>query len=439
MTMSFNKDNSNLPNVAPFGGELGARERALRNNRRARQEGGGRAFWSLGLKLPRDHTRWLRLIPGDHVIQATIDDNEVFETRAQYITIIEHFHGGLERSGLCSAGVLHKNKNKREPCHGCDLFWEDVQANRGLPDSQKKRRISKTEKKVFTVWDYGLWANITRTAGDNKEYKDWTPLPPNDARATQYESKYGHLVPLPLSMNFFWALYDYSKNTVKKDCRTCGSVGTVRCVVKVCAACNNVIYDPNTSALTKEQQERLEAAPCARCGYQSPSGECAEVVECSCCSPHGYQAERATLFDVDLELGISGSKEQPILMVTNRSGPRPIQVQDPKVLEGIKPLPLEKMYAPTPLEKQREIWKIPGTQAAPEPAQPFVPQGQYQPPQPPPQMMGVMGAPQGFPSAGIPQQQPPMPTQPQAQPQTQPQLRTPVGLPSVPGFPPRQQ
>lgn len=447
--MAFDKDPSVLQQVAPFGGEFGSQERRIQAARKERQ--GERGEYAEEMKLPKDHTRILRFIPGDYTFLTSMDDQTVTEVRKRYYTFVEHWHGGLSKKGRCSAGPLRNNRNLREPCHGCDIYWANWETQKDLPREQRKQVISMTERTALTVWDYGLWLKIPATARNGKTYTNWVPAAMNDPRVYQFEHKYGHLIPIALSKKFFWTLVDYKDKAVRNDCKTCGAQGTIRSMAVNCMKCGSTIYDPNTSVLSIEQREKLEQQPCPYCGNVGT----VEVVTCSNCSAHGYTAARADIFDVDFELSASGSKEQPTLLISNRSAPRPIQVNDPEKLKTIVPLPLDKIFAPTSLKQQQSLWNVQGTptpqqggQFVPQQAQPLPPQVQQQPqmgymPQQQPMMQGYMPQqqmpqqqmmPPQVPYQQYPQQQM-MPVQQVQQQLQQPYQPQPVGLPGLPGIP----
>jgi hypothetical protein len=78
------------------------------------------------------------------------------------------------------------------------------------------------------------------------------------------------------------------------------------------------------------------------------------MIRCNNCN----QGEQATLFDFDLEVkrvktaGDTGN--QTTLQILRAIGPRPIDAMYGEDLR--KPLPLDKIFAPTPVERQIELF-----------------------------------------------------------------------------------
>lgn len=408
---SFGKDTSQLVGVEPYGGNLSQRTNAIRNAKKESRSGGGsRPYWSGALKIPEDHSRVLRFIPGQHKQMYSEDGTTApHEVQLEYIMFREHYHGGVRKGGICSAGPLFKNREQRDPCRGCELFWEDVGENRNRKKSERVKRMSMRDMYAFTVWDYGLWVKVTSRGNDGKEYYDWEPAPMGDPRAQTMEHKYGNLVHFSMGQTYFDTIFDYNDKTIQHDCATCGSHGSIRSTLKMCGnpQCQAVIVDLTTTTLTPEQLKQFNERPynCPRCGSV---GFAAELIECDNCAANGWTPRRASFFDVDLEVSATGSKgNQTYLQILNRWGPQAIQVQDPEVLQKIKPLSLEKIYSPTPMDRQVQIWgsSTPTQQQAPP--QQFTPQHQYnqqpaqfgQPAMPPqhaaapPQLPGLPGLP----------------------------------------------
>lgn len=385
--MSFGKDNENLNRVAPYGGNLSQR---ARHHSKAREEsrrsgGGGAPYWKNTFKVPQDHARFGRLIAGNYVQQVSYDNKTVVEMPFEYFMFKEHFHGTTKRGGICSAGPLFSNRQLRNPCSGCDKFWEEVAKNKARPKNERqKKSMSARDMFAFTWWDYGLWYNAPRIDRDGKTvtndqgqpYLEWVMGQENDPRYQGCEWKYGHLLAWPMGETYKDTLLQ-ANDYIMQDCANCGQRNSIQFVSKACGQCGTVVYDANTS-LTPEQREQIDTSihACQACGH---SGFLSEMINCSSCG----NGKRASIFDVDLQITATGSKgQQTHLNILNRSEPRPIQIQDPEVLKTVGPLDLAKKFAPTTLAEQKELWDL-------EPSGPQQPQAAAQPMAPP--FMGPMG------------------------------------------------
>lgn len=434
--MSFGKDPRGADGVTPFGGGTMSQRDQFRKKQaqaaRAQRAVTSVPYWKDTFKLPQDHSRIGRFIPGAYKQLYTLDDETVQEQVLEYVIYNEHFHGASKRGCICSAGPLFRNKKKAEPCLGCGMFWEDVQARKQKKargdNSKGPNRMSLRSSYAFNWYDYGLWLKLPQTdahgaivmnQNTGQPYYDWTAVPPNDPRQQQFEGKWGNLVPWPMNETHKDQLFKYMDMTIRHDCAACGSQGSIMCTAKVCGnpACRYMVYDPQNTTLTMQQRDELDATPytCPNCNQ---TNFIEEVLGCRVCAAHNMTPRRAGLFDVDLDLVAvpSGDGKQTNLQILNRSNPRPLQVTDPEVLKTIKPLDLISKFQPTPVEKQSEVWGIPLERDAPT---------------------GVPGAPMGVPM-GMPMQ---VGMQPQAQPQHSIPGAPPTGLPQqqMPTFQPLQQ
>jgi hypothetical protein len=275
----------------------------------------------------------------------------------------------------------------------------------------------------------------------------------NEPKFVGKEWKQGHLLSWSMGQTYQDVLIMQAKQ-IGKHCNTCKNMNCVTTLMKICGnpQCGQFIYDPNNTTLTTEQQSAIDYDnyTCPQCKQEHYVDE---VIECQYCTPQGLTPQRCGIFDVDLQVQAVGNPgSQTFLQILSTSGPRPLQVQDAKVLESIKPIDLLRKFAPTSIERQRQTWNIQVRAAAPavaqQPGQPPMPTPPgMQPPQAapvqPPVPTGVVGAPQAPMQAQLPQQpmmQPPVqqpmppvqgqgiPVPPQPQPQPQPA----PAMPAVP-------
>ena len=487
--MAWGKDDSQIKRItAANRGSLGQHaniERARREEQKKNRANGGASYWRDRFKLSKEFPSMIRLIPGSYSWDEEVDGQLVRYEGMEYYLYVEHTHGATKRGCICSGGPFRfTNSESREPCIGCTIRDEDYANSRGRKD--KVSRMGVRVVRALTVYDYGPRLKTPRSDGkggyvmnqnNNEPYYDWNPLSFEHAEMMLRQNpgaeiKYGALLAWSMNKTQWESLVQYG-DEVRKDCATCGTMGSIRTVARVCACCGAHVYDPNNTSLTPEQQIKMDKQyyACPQCGGSAPLGE---TIYCGTCHEMTNRGQpmtpkRATIFDIDLMVkGVAAGDDgkQITLLIPNRSGPRPISVADPKVLETIKPLDLEKKFAPTPLDVQSKTWNIPldilragsppgvtytgpqgGVQA---PMMGQQPMGVQQPPMMPqmgmaPPMMGVpaMGvqqAPMAVPQTTAPQQQwsPPAVPGTQQQPPQQyapPNMAQPMTAPQAPAFP----
>ena len=429
--MAFGKEDGHLGNVPAFGGNFV--QRAKTQARRPPRKGGGQFYWKNTYKPPEHQPDIIRLIAGDYTVAISHDGENVVQEQMTYVPFKEHHNG--QRGGICSAGPLWGSKKNAQPCPSCVIFWEDVnerKAKKARGDQTKgPRRMSCRDQFAFNVFDYGMYFEIPDTDRSgaprmnpktNTPYTSWVKGNANDPQFTGKPWKQGQLLAWPMGGTYKDTLIEWAKK-IGQSCKGCGSMGSIRTTMKICGnpQCGQFIYDPNNCTLSNEQREQIDFYPftcphCAQVGYVG------EVIECS--NVNCQQTERATLFDVDLQVQRLGTKgQQTFLQIFTHSEPRPIQVADPEVLKTIQPLDLLKKFTPTSPEAQAKLFSIPTE----------VPQ-QAQPP-----AMGAQGIPpmemqQEMQQTPMQQMQQQMPMQPPMQ-----QMQQPIQAPVVPPMDPTQQ
>jgi len=415
----FGKDPNDLNRVIPFGGgTMSQRERYFAQQeakaRENRKAGGNAPFWKDTFRLPKDHTRMGRLIPGKYPIKYTLDGETLVDDMLEYVEFVEHRDTASKKTAICSAGPFRRVKGKREECLGCDKYWAD------------KDHMSMTTRYAFNWFDYGLWlklpsGNTNPTTG--QPYVDWVPVPPNDSRVSQYESKWGNYLPWVMPFTHKKQLVGFAELTINNDCATCGGQTTISLLGKLCGnpQCRAIFCDMRGGYPVDRTGKPLDAPElaalselikCDVCGYE---GYVIEILNCRNCQQSGATPKRATIFDEDLEViaQLDGKGDSTKLTVLNRSNPRPIQAPD-NIVQQLKPLPLDKKFTPSTIQQQAATWNIrlgnPAT-GAPSASTPFYnpQQAPYTPPfAPPPQAMpgaipGMTQQPFPVPAMGTPQ------------------------------------
>lgn len=441
---AFGKDDAHLANIGGFGASFG-QQAAQSLQRGPRGSRGTAAYWKDSFDISEQPATpdTFRILRGAYQQQyVNRDSGELFVDTRPYLFWREHFAGGLQRGGICSAGPFHGDKNKRQPCLGCDVFWRDyderkAKKNRG-DNTKGPNRISLTDKFAFTVWDYGLYfemPDVDRTGQFRINQRTGQPYTtmvkaynPNEPRFAGHRWEQGRLQPWSVGSTWFQYLHNYNTSVVGNCCSSCGAHGSVYSLGWYCGnpQCGQMLFDANNTTMSVEELEakKVNRCLCPHCGQNLfPQ----ERVGCQNCA----RGQRATIFDVDL-VGFkqrSGDGNQYNLFITSFIGPCPIRVQDPKVLETIQPLDLVKRYEPTPLDKQQEMWGS-LNMTAPQAMAPQYPQYPQQQQYPPP---GAQQQPQWAPPPPPPTAQPPWPPAvPQAMPAPQMQQPTMGGAAAFP-------
>lgn len=421
--MAFGKDDSHLGSIAGYGaGTFG--QQAHQAAQRPRRSRGSMPYWKNNFDLSENPATpdTFRLIKGQYKQQLVNVDGQLYEDILPFHAFREHFHGSSSKGAICSAGPFYLDREKRQPCEGCEMYWTDYQerqAKKARGDQTRgPNRISMMDKFAFSVWDYGIYFDMPQVDRNgqfrmnpktNAPYTEWVKAYNfNDPQYQGRQWKQGDLRPWAIGKTWKDTLVNWTL-TIGLSCSSCGGQNSVYSKGWYCGnpQCRQLIFDPNNTTLSPEQQLEVQRSPyqCPHCGQKLFPHE--EVGCHSCANP-----TRASIFDVDL-VGYrqrSGNGNQTNLIITQVIGPCPIRIQDPEVLKTVKALDLPKLYAPTPLDVQQKLWGIttstaqqmnlpqpqgapPQQQWAPPPAPGQVqpppghtqPQGAYQPPAAPQQ------------------------------------------------------
>lgn len=379
--MSFGKDDRHLDNIPGFGGATFGQQAAAASARPQRREG-KTPYWRNNFDLSENPARQdvFRILRGSYR-QQIVQEGTLVEEVFPFVIFREHYHGSLQKGAICSAGPFYLDRERRQPCEGCAIHWEDWEIrrdkkNRG-DNSRGPNRISMTDKYGFSVWDYAYYFEMPQVdqSGQyrmnprtNQPYTEWTKAAnPQDPQFAGKKWKQGDLRPWAVGKTWKETLVNWNVS-IGTCCVKCGARGSVQSRGWYCGnpQCRQLIFDPNNTTMPEEQQAEVTKQPyhCAHCGQRSLMHE---EVFCAQCG----QGQRASIFDVDL-YGFrqrSGDGNQTQLIITGHSEPRAIQVTDPNVLKDIKPLDLLKHYAPTPVDVQRKLWNITGQATTPSTAQ----------------------------------------------------------------------
>lgn len=452
--MAFGKDPNNQ---ARLHGNF-SQQAAFSSRKRSTGGGGKQSYWSDNYK-PSTNIDMIRMVPGSYK-NFDIDDatGEAYETNNPWLHVVEHFHGGLKRGALCSAGPYRRFKNKREACYGCEMFWEDYAEREAIRQKtgqrpNKPRRVSMSDKRVFTVLDYGTFYKAEQIGSngqvvlkrDGTPFYDWKKmLYANDPGAVGRELMHGRVMPWPMNDGQFKTLRAYNDSVIRLSCTTCKTYGHivmqpgglmqtigVQSVSHNCRHCGNIVVDCRNSTMPPQQIDEIVGSPvqCPRCGTKDFLDE---AIFCEKCAAQGTQPVRATIWDVDLQVRLQQDPQDSTknqLIIVGHSEPRPVA---DGYANKAQPLDLASIFRPTSLEEQATLWNIgqaPAPQQQPGPVHPGMSHG-----------MAAPGLPAAVPYGQAPAVQQQFANPQHAQPSAaapQPQHFPPLGAGFGPGhFPP---
>ena len=303
----------------------------------------------------------IRILRGKYVQDEMVGEGDNVTTKQvvkNYIKFTEHFDGVKMKSAICSAGALGGIKNKRNPCHGCDMFWATAGRSTGRFEST---RISRVEKTAFSIFDYGAYHHIEARDKDGnvkvnnqtkQPYLNWEKCEGQGCTGCREgkETKYGD--------NRHWVLNN-SQLEVLRDgdpligtaCKTCRTANSIVSRSWVCQGCGNDAINVQTTDLKPKDLSAITDKPYkCECGH---TGFLEELVGCQVCSKTGAIPARATIYDVDLRIKAipnpnPNAKGKSIqLMGWSLPGSPPEQF-----IEFMEPLDLPAIYAPDSMATQ---------------------------------------------------------------------------------------
>lgn len=371
--MSFGKDPNNLTHLAGYGAPTSlGQQLSAASPRKGTSAGRSQPYWKGGFEISENPAApsTFRLIAGDYEVSGVDDTGENQVTRRlPFWPWREHFHAVHKRGAICSAGPEFKDKHRRAPCVGCAIDHEDFLARmdkQARGDSSKgPHRISWSPKTTFNIFDYATYYKLPDVDDNgqarinpktNEPYTQWRkPQNPNDPWVQQFPWKFGDVRPWTIGAEWREILRNQNEELIGLSCGACGTRNSITSQGHYCGFCNVMLLDPNNTTMSKEAQNDIKNKPvqCRSCGSTGYSNE---RVWCSAC---GDKGRRATIYEVDLvgyRMRVGDKKHA--LIITGFHGPGPVQVTDPEVLKTIKPLPLNKRFAPTPVDVQAQLFKV---------------------------------------------------------------------------------
>ena len=379
--MAFGKDNSQLSNMPTYGGN--ARQQAAsasRQKKHSTSEGSRKPYWTGAFKPSTSVVSRVRLLKGEYEHIRDDGNGGVYKEVLPWQEYREHYQASVRKGALCSGGTFFMDRGRREPCLGCDEFWEGR--------SKKKKTMSMSNKFAFNAVIQHQFHKMPQLDQATGQYrmnpKTQTPYTEQErcrgigciGCQTQAETRQGSAQPWIFSKEHFNQLDAYSEY-IGFGCTTCGGRSTVSTVMWICGnpQCGELIFDMQQgSTLAPEQIKEITLGiyTCQRC--QVPAYP-EEVIQCSTCTPIGATPVRATIYDVDMDvkLQLTGDGDKTSLIVLAYSDPKPLDALYTEVLQYA--VHLDKRFAPTPIAEQARVWgrQLPQQGIQTQPQQPQQP------------------------------------------------------------------
>lgn len=379
--MAFGKD----PRLAAEAGSFRQQSRAFTQNR-ARSGAKGRVPYFINEYKPGlVSCDTIRLVRGDYLQQVAVkgvgvDGKEVWEVANQampFVKFTEHFHGGIDKSAICSAGPFKNLKALRYPCRGCEIFWETAVKNENTGRIESPI-MSRQEKYAFSVLDYGNYHKVpvvdrqtgkmrmnTRT---NEPFYNWTKC---QGQGCEYctrrcELTHGNMRHWQMSYTHFQQLRA-AELLISDSCAACGAYpdfsgkAPIQSLAWSCRNCGSNVIDVQTTELKVDEMRNMtdNLHTCVDCKCE---GFLIEMYTCVECAPRGQQGRRAELWDVDLKVQLTETGQKAkTLTIQGWSPPRPV---DPNYAQLAKPVDLIAIFAPDSMEYQLDRFGAPKPTAA---------------------------------------------------------------------------
>lgn len=371
--MSFGRDREGLAKVTGWRAQGARYTGAVAKKKRTGGGGGARyrdAYWPVEDSVDR-----VRMVPGEYEVEIPLLDangdlvvkNEKPQSEKMtmlYYPYDEHRDNTTGKTTICSGGVFKGYRDYRQPCRGCDRYFEESSREGGkwTPGPVSRRTLY-----AFNVWNFAKFAHapqLDRETGSprmnpetNEPYMEWRAIRKGEEKKyKEYEQEDGRLL--------HWAMgATYQKNLAAKEaaaiggnCMNCGEADSIEILAYLCPNCQNCLVEiGNTDMDLSEIKEYLSRTPtCPECDEKVVP---AEHVECKSC---GDEAQRATIFDVEMRItkvqtGVNKNGDKEFGLNIEYAWPPNETVEDFTSQLKNGTLPLAEIYAPTPWDKQLEI------------------------------------------------------------------------------------
>jgi len=355
--MAFGKETAGLKRVGSF------RESThVSQSVRPKRTGGGALRWLDRFQPSVTEPDKIRFIPGEYQYDRVNENGELESYLLEYERFTEHFDGKTKTSTICSAGPFANFREKKDPCIGCDLFWENP---------KKGGRMSRRDMYSFTILNYATFHHmeqLDRLTGQvrindktKQPWMEWVQCKGRrcDMCTAGKETKKGHVQHYELGYGHFSQLSEYAEE-IGKCCRNCRQKNVIEAVAYLCTGCKDAVIDMDETTLDDKDIKKMihEDVVCPQCRHK---GLLEEIITCRSCG----DPKRADIFDVDLSFKraqVDPNSNQTSLLFTGFGEVCPVDVT---YAEVAKPLDLSKLYVPDSLETQATKFKAQVAAGAP--------------------------------------------------------------------------
>lgn len=353
--MAFGKDPRVLETVQSFRAEARNFEKERARNSGG-TGGGARPTWIDQFKPSIDGTDKIRLLRGQYEVEYGDSNGQVLKRVQSFYPFIQHYHATREKYSICSAGPLANFKGKADPCRGCTQFWDEKMANKG---TKKSGAMSRRDMYSFSILHYAPYAYVeqvdrdgkVRTNENGEPYMSWVRVFPHEmSKFAGREMREAHLLHWDMGYAHYSTLLEYDEE-IGRSCRSCGGRNSIQLEAWTCTACGEALIERNTTYSPKEVKDLTSGE--VRCAHCQHVGMLQEYVSCTQCK----NGLRADIFDVDIEIKRKSDAQRggnaTQLIITSWSDPHPI---DQRFTDIAKPMDLPKIFRPTPMEKQEDLF-----------------------------------------------------------------------------------
>lgn len=310
----------------------------------------------------------IRLIPGDFKVRIAVPDEGIIEELPmEYWPYVTHWDARHKRFLNCSGGPWYFDFKRADKCYACEESWNSRERDEKT-GKYKPGYIGRSNQSAFTLIHFHPYHEVPQTDAngqlvkgrDGQPYKTWVRC---EGRGCKYCAGSIEVFSTVQARQMYWCVSDTHKTVlfeeggaVSDHCRACGAPNAIRWESWACPNCGHIFFD-ETSQFSDEriaaQVEQLIHCPgCKEKVYA------AESVFCENCAlgTESNPAARSDIYDANLAVRAYKSGEAKGLQLSVKA--QGVSAIPEEFAELAKPLPLDKMFAPTPLSMQAKILEL---------------------------------------------------------------------------------
>jgi len=366
----FGKNERRLDDIPVHHGNV--QQQAALSRKAGRQDNAPKRkeYWSEQFKLPigADNAATIKVVPGEYETIECTDKGELYRVRSIWKKAYEH--ATRSGTGICSGGpyrFMESFSDQRDPCHGCDISWEDRWERRAKGENEwENRKVRTSALYGFSVAVLGtvhlvpsIYGPKSKHAGqvkvDSKGNKvmEWVCCSRRGCEGcrTGAESQDGILLPWVMRTSHFRTLTGWSAS-IGQDCLMCGGERTISIDTWNCPTCQEVVVDERTTNRSREDLDAfvMDTVICPKCRNEVMLQE---VISCTGCD----SPLRANLWDVEIDVYAEKDANGHLNLQKARVS-RPKGVEERYAHLVIEPLDMDALLRPTSLETQAKRFGI---------------------------------------------------------------------------------